>query len=108
MKKIPFDEMKQIMDKSEAHGCTFIIVGNDRKKLTKDDYANIKLLLKAYVNIKYVCTKQKDKTFLYVSTETIKDEAELFGNVLVILDRLKDINNCGKSCLGIETDCKYL
>ena len=79
MKKIPFDEMKQIMDKSEAHGCTFIIVGNDRKKLTKDDYANIKLLLKAYVNIKYVCTKQKDKTFLHVSTDTRKDEFELFG-----------------------------
>ena len=108
MEKIPFDEMKQIMDESNAHGCTFIIVGNDRKKLTEDDYANIKLLLKSYINIKYVCTKQKDKTFLYVSTDTKKDEAELFGNVLVILDRLEDIDNYGKSCSGIETDCKYL
>lgn len=108
MEKIPFDEMKQIMDNPCAHGCTFIIVGNDRKKLTKDDYANIKLLLKSYVNIKYVCTKQTDKTFLYVSTDTRKNSAELFGNVLVILDRLEDINNSGKSYLGIETDCKYL
>lgn len=108
MNKISLNEMKQIMDKSGAPGCTFIIAGNDRKKLTKNDYANIKLLLKSYANIKYVCTKQKDKILLYVSTDTRKDEFELFGNVLVILDRLEDIDNCGKSCLGIETDCKYL
>lgn len=100
--------MKQIMNKSGAIGCTFIIAGNDRKKLTKNDYANIKLLLESYANIKYICTKQKDETFLHVSTNTRKDNTELFGNVLVILDRLEDINNGGKSCLGIETDCKCL
>lgn len=108
LQKISLETMKIIASKKNATGCTFILAGKGCKKLTLDDFGKIRILLESLTNARYTCVKDGTDTMLYVSVDDSKQSSELFCKMLVILDRMQDIDNNGVRVAGTEFDCKMI